>query len=94
MDGRSNQTPTPNSRACGSTVRPTADVPPRVPSPLTVREAEILYWISKGKTNKEVAKLLFLSPHTIKSHLWHIYNRIGVRNRYRAIVMARQNGWI
>src|SRR5690606_34215113 len=45
---------------------------------LTFREAEILMWISRGKTNKEVGMILGSSPRTINKHLEHIFEKLGV----------------
>ena len=59
---------------------------------LTVREAEILMWISRGKTNKEVGVILGSSPRTINKHLEHIFEKLGVVTRAAAvsIVLQRQ----
>lgn len=55
---------------------------------LTRREAEILVWIARGKTNNEVAKLLYISPRTVKKHLEHIYQKLGVESRTEAVSRA------
>ncbi len=52
---------------------------------LTVREAEILMWISKGKTNKEVGLILDTSPRTVNKHLEHIFEKLGVPTRTAAV---------
>ena len=59
---------------------------------LTFREAEILMWISRGKTNKEVGVILGSSPRTINKHLEHIFEKLGVVTRAAAvsIVLQRQ----
>jgi DNA-binding NarL/FixJ family response regulator len=59
---------------------------------LTPRQLEILVLVSKGCTNKEIARLLELSPETVKSHLRDIFLRFGVNNRIEAIDFARSNG--
>lgn len=48
---------------------------------LTRREQEILFWIAEGKTNVEAADILHISPHTVRTHLEHIYRKLGVENR-------------
>ncbi len=53
---------------------------------LTVREAEILMWISKGKTNKEVGLILNTSPRTVNKHLEHVFEKLGVPTRTAAVV--------
>ncbi len=51
---------------------------------LTAREAEVLLWISRGKTNRDIADILGLSPRTVNKHLEQIYAKIGVENRAAA----------
>ena len=53
---------------------------------LTKREREVLYLLSQGKSNQEIAEKLCLSIETVKSHLQKIYSKINVRNRNEAIV--------
>jgi DNA-binding CsgD family transcriptional regulator len=52
---------------------------------LTKREHEILYWLAQGKTNKEIAQVLGLSPHTIRSRLEDVYSKLGVSARAGAV---------
>ena len=52
---------------------------------LTHREAEILRLVAQGHTNKEVAARLYVSPLTIRTHLEHIYEKLGVGNRTEAV---------
>ena len=61
---------------------------------LTHREIEILKLIAKGNTNNEISGLLFISPHTVKSHMINIFNKLGVNDRTQAAVLATQNGVI
>lgn len=56
---------------------------------LTGREKEILRMIKDGMSNSAVSKSLELSEHTVKSHLYNIYKKIGVRNRMEASNWAR-----
>lgn len=55
---------------------------------LTEREAEVLMWIVHGKTNKEIALILDLSPRTINKHLEQIFRKLGVENRTSAAFAA------
>ena len=55
---------------------------------ITRREAEVLEWIAKGKTNREIAQILELSPRTINKHLEQIFKKMGVENRTSAATMA------
>lgn len=57
---------------------------------LTLREAEILMWISRGKTNKEIGIILGSSPRTINKHLEHIFEKLGVVTRAAAVAMVMQ----
>lgn len=59
---------------------------------LTPRQLEILVLVSKGLSNKEIARLLAISPETTKSHLRDIFQRFGVANRMEAIDFARLHG--
>lgn len=55
---------------------------------LTARESEVLSWLSKGKTNRDIAQILGLSPRTIDKHLEQIYAKLGVENRTAAAAVA------
>lgn len=56
---------------------------------LTPREAEIVGWVARGKTNEEIAAVLFISPQTVRKHLENIFEKLGVRNRTAAATYAR-----
>ncbi len=58
---------------------------------LTSREKEILKKIAAGESNKEIADGLFISLHTVKSHIYNIYRKIGVENRLRAAHWATRH---
>jgi DNA-binding NarL/FixJ family response regulator len=72
--------------------RPAADVPDDLPDGLTRREAEILGLISQGMTNPRIAAELFLSTHTVKSHINRIFAKTGSADRDAAIRYARSHG--
>ena len=57
---------------------------------LTRRELEMLDFLSSGKTNKEIARDLGLSPNTIKTHLANLYVKLGVKNRTQAVSKAME----
>ncbi|WP_398484321.1 response regulator [Tardiphaga sp.] len=55
---------------------------------LTTREGEVLSWLSKGKSNRDIAQILGLSPRTVDKHLEQIYAKLGVENRTAAAAVA------
>ena len=55
---------------------------------LTRREAEVLLWIARGQSNAEIAASLRISPRTVKKHLEHVFNKLGVKTRLAAAVRA------
>ncbi|MEV4104328.1 response regulator transcription factor [Nonomuraea sp. NPDC049649] len=62
--------------------------------PLSARELEVLELIAQGTTNREVAARLFISEATVKSHLLHIYAKLGVNDRAAAVAAAFRRGLI
>ncbi|KXW56928.1 response regulator [Ferrovum sp. PN-J185] len=58
---------------------------------LTFREAEVLLWLTKGKTNREIGLILGNSPRTIDKHVEHIFEKIGAENRNSAINLVLNN---
>lgn len=57
---------------------------------LTQRESEVLLWIAKGKSNRDIGEILGLSARTVTKHLEQIYVKLGVENRASAAVKATQ----
>ena len=55
---------------------------------LTSREAEVLYWVVKGKTNRDIGDILGMSPATVKKHLEHVFEKLGVETRTAAAGVA------
>ncbi len=55
---------------------------------LTTREAEVLYWVVKGKINRDIGDILGSSPMTVKKHLERVYSKLGVETRTAAAGMA------
>jgi DNA-binding CsgD family transcriptional regulator len=58
---------------------------------LTAREAEVMYWVVKGKINRDIGEILGSSPMTVKKHLERVFSKLGVETRTAAagMVMAR-----
>ena len=61
-------------------------------SPLSRREIEVLGLVAGGKSNKEIAALLFISEGTVKTHLLSIHEKLGVGDRTEAVVVAIKRG--
>ncbi|MEO7246255.1 MAG: response regulator transcription factor [Rubrivivax sp.] len=55
---------------------------------LTAREAEVLYWVIQGKTNRDIGDILSLSPRTVHKHLEHVFEKLGVETRTAAAALA------
>jgi DNA-binding NarL/FixJ family response regulator len=55
---------------------------------LTLREAQVLLWISRGKSNREIGEILSISPRTVNKHLEQVFVKIGVENRAAAAAKA------
>jgi DNA-binding response OmpR family regulator/DNA-binding CsgD family transcriptional regulator len=55
---------------------------------VTAREAEVLVWIARGKSNRDIGEILGLSPRTVNKHLEQIFQKLGVENRASAAVVA------
>lgn len=75
---------------------PTTDIPPgnragKLEAILTGREVEVLKFMAMGATNTEIAEHLFVSPHTVKTHVVHIYEKLGVNDRTQAAVIAARH---
>jgi DNA-binding NarL/FixJ family response regulator len=85
--GQSYLTPSVASRLMGQLRAPSE-------STLTPREVDVLARVAKGASNKEIAQHLHLSEATIKSHLLHIFSKLGVNDRTQAVTLAVQKGII
>ena len=59
---------------------------------LSARELEVLSLVARGASNKEVARSLYLSEATVKSHLIHLFGKLGVTDRTAAVTVALQHG--
>jgi DNA-binding response OmpR family regulator/DNA-binding CsgD family transcriptional regulator len=57
---------------------------------LTSREAEVLLWIARGKSNKDISGVLSISPRTVNKHLEQVFQKLGVENRASAAAMTVQ----
>jgi two-component system response regulator DegU len=61
---------------------------------LSNREMEVLQLLSEGKTNKEVAKALWISEQTVKTHVAHIFDKLGTSDRTETVAQALRTGLV
>ncbi len=76
----------------GSRARPGQQAPAL--TSLTPREREILTLIAKGHSNREIARLLYVSESTVKNHISSVYKKVGIAGRSRLVLLAIQNGLV
>jgi DNA-binding NarL/FixJ family response regulator len=62
--------------------------------PLTPREVEVLRLVARGTSNRDAAAALFVSEATVKTHLLHIYAKLGVNDRAAAVALAVERGLV
>jgi DNA-binding NarL/FixJ family response regulator len=85
--GQAVLSPSVATRLVGQVRRP-------VPAPLSQRELEVLELIARGSTNRQAAKRLFISETTVKTHLLHVYAKLGVNDRAAAVAAAFSRGYL
>ena len=61
---------------------------------LSKRELEVLILIGSGRRNRSIARELHISEMTVKNHISHIFEKMGVEDRIGAVILAIQNGWL
>lgn len=89
--------PSASSEAAGGTGSDTGSSrrhPLPLPSGLTPREAEVLSLIAAGRSNGEIARELFVSEGTVKSHINHLFAKIDARDRAQAVSFAYRHGLV
>jgi LuxR family maltose regulon positive regulatory protein len=57
--------------------------------PLSERELEVLHLVARGDSNQEIAEVLVIALDTVKRHVTHIFEKLGVNNRVQAVARAR-----
>ncbi|GAB1639807.1 response regulator [Krasilnikovia sp. MM14-A1259] len=85
--GQAVLSPTVATRLMGQMRQPASDPPSQ-------RELEILRLLAQGKSNREAAKLLFISEATVKTHLLHLYAKLGVSDRAAAVATGFSRGYL
>lgn len=69
-----------------------ADEPLPGPQKLSKRQKQLVLMLDQGMSNRDIAKELDISEHTVKVHLWRLFRRIGVKSRTQALHYARTHG--
>jgi len=85
--GQAVLSPTVASRLMGQIRQPASE-------PLSQRELEVLRLVAQGATNREAARQLFISEATVKTHLLHVYAKLGVNDRAAAVAAAFSRGYL
>lgn len=85
--GQAALAPTIATRLMGRVRKPASEIP----SP---RELEVLQLVAQGSNNREAAKQLFISEATVKTHLLHVYAKLGVSDRAAAVAVAFSRGYL
>ncbi|EYT83790.1 LuxR family transcriptional regulator [Streptomyces sp. Tu 6176] len=86
-EGRSVLSPAVASRLVSAVRAPAAGS-----EPLSAREREVLVLVARGTSNREIARELFISEATVKTHLTHLYAKLGVKDRAAAVAAAYDRG--
>lgn len=88
-EGRAVLSPAVASRLLSAVRGPAS---PAGEAPLSAREREVLALVARGTSNREIAALLFISEATVKTHLTHVYDKLGVRDRAAAVAAGYDRG--
>jgi len=84
--------PTITKRVIKEFARIPRPAPPKALGDLSEREREVLRLIARGLSNAEIAQELFISDTTVKTHVTHILQKLNLRDRVQAVVLAYQTG--
>jgi DNA-binding NarL/FixJ family response regulator len=85
---------TPAAPSATSPAAPSAPLSSGWPAGLTAREVDVLRLIAAGRSNPEIARELFVSEATVKTHINHVFSKTGARDRAQAVRFAYQHGLV
>jgi DNA-binding NarL/FixJ family response regulator len=91
-EGNALLSPSITKRVIKQFVRTPRPAPPKELNDLTEREQEILRLIAAGLSNAEIGEQLYISETTVKTHVTHVLQKLGLRDRVQAVVLAYQTG--
>jgi DNA-binding NarL/FixJ family response regulator len=86
--------PTITKRVIRQFTRIPRPTPPKEFDELTVREQEVFRLLASGLSNPEIAQELYISETTVKTHITHILQKLGLRDRVQAVVLAHESGLV
>lgn len=78
----------------GRFTRTARPIPPEGLDDLTTREREIPLLIANGLSNAEIGRELYIGETTVKTHVTHVLQKLGLRDRVQAVVLAHQSGLV
>jgi DNA-binding NarL/FixJ family response regulator len=93
-EGNSLFAPTVTRRLIDTFARPVEQTPTAALTALTAREQEVLTLIARGRSNAEIAEQLVVSEHTVKTHVASLLQKLQLRNRVQAVVLAYETGLV
>jgi DNA-binding NarL/FixJ family response regulator len=73
---------------------PRTDAVPEAMAELTARELEVLKLVARGLSNRQIGESLYLTNATVKTHLAHVYDKLNLRDRVQAVVLAYETGLV
>jgi DNA-binding NarL/FixJ family response regulator len=91
-DGEALLSPTITKRVIKQFTRMPSPEPPRQLSELTERELDVFRLVARGLSNAEIARELYISDTTVKTHITHILMKLNLRDRVQAVVLAYETG--